>query len=390
MKKKTIKLTDSSLMGVINEAINEFRSDDFGLHGHDGDFYYTRPNGETNIGTKLKWSDNSNTKRAEHNHRLPDGKLASVSGVEQVVYGHGKGSLCNNVIEFMQKEFQVDLFGKPTGKIEWTEKEQEAISDITTALSKLAQLTKEEGNKKRGYDGPEESEEPEELNEAFGHTTEEEKLEAMRQWKEENLADDLDWEICGRIDYYDTCLAGTVTSDEGWEFTAYGSGDEHGDFIEFDENEPEVEFKMPDGREGYFNPNDIKDEMSESQLRNYIYEKVKKHLNEYDDPERLGGERVFKKLSELTFDEIMSILGAEDEFHMHYDESDALMTIGSEKSFERVKEKLMDRFGDVMISINPEAHWFDKVKIEDEDWKKANKEFTDGKMEFLAGCEYTD
>jgi hypothetical protein len=121
------------------------------------------------------------------------------------------------------------------------------------------------------------------LNEAFGHTTEEEKLEAMRQWKEENLADDLDWEVYDRIDHYDTCLAGTVTSDEGWEFTAYGSGDEHGDFVGFDDNAPEIEFKMPDGREGYFYPKDIKVTMSESQLRNHIYEKVKRHLNEEVD-----------------------------------------------------------------------------------------------------------
>lgn len=387
MKKKTIKLTDSSLIGIINEAIDEFRSDDFGLHGHDGDFYYTRPNGKTNIGTKLRWSDSSNTKRSKHNHRLPSGELPSVSGVEQVVYGHGKGSLCNNVIEFMQKEFQVDLFGKPTGKIEWTEKEQEAISNITTALIKLAELTKEEGNKKRGYNGPEK---PEDLNEAFGHTTDEEKLEAMRQWKEENLADDLDWEVYERIDYYDTCLAGTVTSDEGWEFTAYGSGDEHGDFVGFDDNAPEIEFKMPDGREGYFYPKDIKVTMSESQLRNHIYEKVKKRLNEYDDPEHLGGGRVFKKLSELTFDEIMSILGEKDHFNMHYDESDAMRHIGNEASFEQAKKQLMDKFGDVMMSINPEAEWFDKVKIEDEDWKRAEAEYDREKDEFLAGCKYTD
>jgi hypothetical protein len=289
-------------MGIINEAIDEFRSDDYGLHGHDGDFYYTRPNGETNIGTKLRWSDNSNTKRSKHNHRLPSGELPSVSGVEQVVYGHGKGSLCNNVIEFMQKEFQVDLFGKPTGKIEWTEKEQEAISNITTELSKLAQLTKEEGNKKRGYDGPEESDEPD----------------------------------------------------------AESSLDES------------------------------KTKLTESQLRNHIYEKVKKRLNEYDDPEHLGGGRVFKKLSELTFDEIMSILGEKDHFNMHYDESDAMRHIGNEASFEQAKKQLMDKFGDVMMSINPEAEWFDKVKIEDEDWKRAEAEYDRAKDEFLAGCKYTD
>ena len=86
----------------------------------------------------------------------------------------------------------------------------------------------------------------------------------------------------------------------------------------------------------------------------------------------------------------MSILGEDDHFNMHYDDSDVMRHIASESSFERTKEELMERFGDVMMSINPEAYWFDKVKIEDEDWKKANKEYSDKKQEFLAGCKYTD
>lgn len=272
MKKKTIKLTDSALMGIINEAVDEFRGDDI-INSPDGDRHYIMPDGRTNY---RSFSDDSKMgKRALGNSYINlTGKMYKTYGPSEV--SHGKGDLCYQVNRFINEKFQLGSDWKPNGKIEWTEKELELIKKIKSSLHDLARLSKEEGNKKRGYDGPEE---PKELNEAFGHTTEEEKLEAMRQWKEENLADDLDWEVCGRIDYYDTCLAGTVTSDEGWEFTAYGSGDERGEFVSFDDNAPEIEFKMPDGREGYFYPNDTKVTMSESQLRNHIYEKVKKNLN---------------------------------------------------------------------------------------------------------------
>lgn len=270
MKKKTIKLTDSALMGIINEAVDEFRGDDY--ISPDGDMRYISPNGITNY--RSYSYDSKMGKRALGNfHNNLTGRMDKEYGPNKV--SHGKGDLCYQVVRFIEDRFQLGHDLKPNGKIEWTEKELELIKKIESSLHDLARLSKREGNKKRGYDGPEE---PKELNEAFGHTTEEEKLEAMRQWKEENLADDLDWEVCGRIDYYDTCLAGTVTSDEGWEFTAYGSGDEHGDFVSFDDNAPEIEFKMPDGREGYFYPNDTKVTMSESQLRNHIYEKVKKTL----------------------------------------------------------------------------------------------------------------
>lgn len=293
MKKKTIKLTDSTLTSIIKEAVNEYRGD--GYKNRDGDRYYTSPNGNTNFHAS-SFVDGKMGKRAlgNSNNRFTGGMYKTYGPTD---ISHGKGHLCYEVMKFLEEKFQVDIYGKPSGKIEWTEKEQKAIDKITTALNQLASLTKKEGNKKRGYDG---SEGPEE-------------------------------------------------SDE-----------------------------------------DIKATMSESRFRNHIYKKVKNHLNEYDDPKLLGGGRVFKKLSELTFDEIMSILGEEDHFNMHYDESDAKRHVGSEFSFERVKEQLMDKFGDVMISINPEAKWFDKVKIEDEDWKRASEEYRRGKREFLAGCKYTD
>lgn len=280
-KKKVIKkkIDESTLRNIIYKKVleelnlKEYRGV-FDTDTSDGDRYYTRPNG-TRTYPPYDSDSSKMGKRALCNHyNNLMGKTHSVYGPNYL--SHGKGSLCYQVMKFIEEKFQLDSTCEPNGKIEWTEKELELVKKIELSLHNLARLSKKEGNKKRGYNGPEESEEPEELNEAFGHTTEEEKLEAMRQWKEENLADDLDWEVYDRIDHYDTCLAGTVTSDEGWEFTAYGSGDEHGDFIGFDDNAPEIEFKMPDGREGYFYPNDSKVTMSESKLINHISKKVKK------------------------------------------------------------------------------------------------------------------
>ena len=44
-------------------------------------------------------------------------------------------------------------------KIEWSDEEIKAINNIYESIEDLKILTKKEGNKKRGYNGPEESEE---------------------------------------------------------------------------------------------------------------------------------------------------------------------------------------------------------------------------------------
>lgn len=270
-KKNTMRLTESKLLDFIEEGVKQTLKEYRGETYNDGDYHYIRPNGDNNIGTGLNFSTfGKEGKRSLTNMTFQDGdKLATAPVNTRTPGHHGKGDICYRLANTVKDTF----YGND--KIEWTDLEKEKIEEILGKIRALASLTKKEGNKKRGYDGPEKAED---LNESFGHATEAEESEAMRQWEEENLGDDLDWEVYDRIDHYDTCLAGTVTSDEGWKFTAYGSGDEHGDFIGFDDNAPEIEFKMPDGREGYFIPENNKVTMTESQLINHIYGKVKKRL----------------------------------------------------------------------------------------------------------------
>jgi len=93
------------------------------------------------------------------------------------------------------------------------------------------------------------------------------------------------------------------------------------------------------------------------------------------------------KISTLSFQKICNTLGA-DHFSMHYDCSDALRSINSDKSFEDVKNTLVNQYGDVEIEINPSAYWFDKVKIIDENWKKAQDEYISSKAAWCSkyGC----
>ena len=39
------------------------------------------------------------------------------------------------------------------------------------------------------------------------------------------------------------------------------------------------------------------------------------------------------------------------------------------EQFERAKQALLEKYGDVTIEINPEADWFDRLKIIDEKWQ---------------------
>lgn len=94
------------------------------------------------------------------------------------------------------------------------------------------------------------------------------------------------------------------------------------------------------------------------------------------------------KISELTFEGISSKLG-KNHFSMHYDASDALMDIYNSFAFERAKKNLMSKFGDVEVTIHPEAEWYDNVRIEDEKWKEASKAYIDEKAAWCAkyGCD---
>ena len=79
------------------------------------------------------------------------------------------------------------------------------------------------------------------------------------------------------------------------------------------------------------------------------------------------------KLSELTYDYLQSIgLGRAA---MHTDCSDALRQMANESQLEDAKSDLIAAYGDVEISVHPEADWFDQIKIEDEKWQADYDEY---------------
>lgn len=160
-KKKVLKkkISESALTNIIRKKLleelnlREYRGDDHSM-GNDGDVYYTRPNGRrTYPPYDSDYSKMGKRALGNHYNRL----LGKVHNVYAPNYlSHGKGSLCFQVMKFLQEKFQLDSESKPNGEIEWTEKELELVNKIESSLHDLAMLSKEEGNKKRGYNGPEE------------------------------------------------------------------------------------------------------------------------------------------------------------------------------------------------------------------------------------------
>lgn len=134
-----MKITESQLRQVIREAINEFRSDN-----KDGDRRYVTPGGDTNVGTGLDYLTYRTGNRGKTQSANDDGKLFQhTSG--PTVFSHGKGVICSRVADAVEDMF----FGNKN--IEWTDAEKEEIDKIRAAILHLATITKEEGNKKRGY-----------------------------------------------------------------------------------------------------------------------------------------------------------------------------------------------------------------------------------------------
>lgn len=156
MKTQTIRLSESKLKEMIKNAINEFRDDNF--RHPDGDRRLVRPNGETNIMTNL----NSISYGEKLGKRAKTNATSSLDGSRYTTFDnagnkfmHGKGQLCHKAYNAIDDILQVN------GKVVWTDKEKKAISDIKNAIGELAQLTKDEGNEKRGYNGPKKDEKPE-------------------------------------------------------------------------------------------------------------------------------------------------------------------------------------------------------------------------------------
>lgn len=94
-----------------------------------------------------------------------------------------------------------------------------------------------------------------------------------------------------------------------------------------------------------------------------------------------------KKLSELTFESIVSV-GLKG-VAMPTDCSDCVSIIDNEGQFDRAQKELMARYGDVDIEVNPEADWYDRIKIIDEKWKADHKKYCDDKAAWCSkyGCD---
>lgn len=86
------------------------------------------------------------------------------------------------------------------------------------------------------------------------------------------------------------------------------------------------------------------------------------------------------KLSELTYDYLLSV--GLPNASMHSDASDALSTVDNEFRLERAKKELMAGYGDVEIVINPDAAWFDQIKIDNAKWQADHEDYCRRKGEW--------
>ncbi|MBO7071870.1 MAG: hypothetical protein J6W09_11345 [Bacteroidales bacterium] len=93
------------------------------------------------------------------------------------------------------------------------------------------------------------------------------------------------------------------------------------------------------------------------------------------------------KVSELTYDYLLSV-GLPKTF-MHTDRSDSLRQMANEFQLEKAKSDLIAAYGDVEISVHPDADWFDQIKIEDEKWQSDNENYRNEKAEWCNkyGCD---
>lgn len=86
------------------------------------------------------------------------------------------------------------------------------------------------------------------------------------------------------------------------------------------------------------------------------------------------------KLSELTYDYLKSV--GLSKASIHTDNSDAMRSIPNEYQLELAKQELTERYGDVEIVINPDAAWFDQIKIDDAKWQADYADFCRRKGEW--------
>lgn len=79
------------------------------------------------------------------------------------------------------------------------------------------------------------------------------------------------------------------------------------------------------------------------------------------------------KLLELTYEYLQSI-GLRNAY-MPTDCSDELYSMHNEYHFDVAKSVLMANYGNVNLIINPNADWFDRIRIDDAKWKEDHEAF---------------
>lgn len=96
------------------------------------------------------------------------------------------------------------------------------------------------------------------------------------------------------------------------------------------------------------------------------------------------------KLSEMDFESVVKALKKKEKsFYMHYDASDEIALVVSQKSLETVKDNLRSKYGDVEVELYPEAYWSRQVTIKDEKFQKDLDEYYKRKSAWCAkyGCD---
>ena len=86
-------------------------------------------------------------------------------------------------------------------------------------------------------------------------------------------------------------------------------------------------------------------------------------------------------LDELTIDIVRQFFPKEEVAFPNPDDSSRM--VRNEKDLEDWKLKTKSRFGNIKVFFDPNAVWYDQVKIKDEKFDKAKDSFVKGKQAFL-------
>lgn len=94
------------------------------------------------------------------------------------------------------------------------------------------------------------------------------------------------------------------------------------------------------------------------------------------------------KISNFTFEDITRELG-KDCFSMPVDTSDTLRFCLNKDQFEKAKKELMDRYGDVEVTIDKDQPWYGRVKVVDKKFIEMQNDYLRGKADWCAkfGCD---